>query len=94
MCSSDLAAYGEEDQFLAWTRADDHHRLINIASDTIQESDWIAQYLPTTKRVYGLPSEWTDDERAARILYVRTGIGHIGMITGGTALPLALRALR
>jgi hypothetical protein len=87
------AAYGEEDQFLAWTRADEHHRLINVASDTIQESDWIAQYLPETKRVYGLPSDWTDDEREARVLYVRTGIGHMGMITGGVALPLALRAL-
>jgi hypothetical protein len=87
------AAYGEEDRFMEWTRDDEHHRLINIASDTLVESDWIAQYLPMTKRVYGLPASWSDDARASRVLYVRTGVGHIAMITGGVALPLALRAL-
>lgn len=87
------AAYGEEDQFLAWTRGDEGHRLINVASDTIEESNWIHAFLPKTKRVYGLPADWTDEARAARVLYVRTGIGHMSMVTGGVALPLALRAL-
>ncbi|HET9990502.1 MAG TPA: hypothetical protein VFQ65_18365 [Kofleriaceae bacterium] len=87
------AAYGEEDQFMAWTRDDQTHRLINIASDTIQESNWIHMFLPSTKRVYGLPADWTDDTRSARVLYVRTNVGHMPMITDGVALPLALRAL-
>ena len=87
------AAYGEEDQFMAWTRDDVRHRLINVASDTIQESNWIAAFLPMTKRVYGLPTDWTDDTRAARVLYVRTNVGHMPMITDGIALPMALRAL-
>jgi len=87
------AAYGEEDHFMAWTRDDQHHRLINVASDTIQESNWIHAFLPGTKRVYGLPTDWTDDARAARVLYVRTHVGHMPMITDGVALPLALRAL-
>jgi hypothetical protein len=88
------AAYGEEDQFMAWTRDDQHHRLINVASDTIQESNWIAAYLPTTKRVDGLPTDWSDNTtRTARVLYVRTNVGHMPMITDGIALPLALRAL-
>ena len=87
------AAYGEEDQFMAWARDDQTHRLINIASDTIQESNWIHMFLPSTKRVYGLPSDWTDDTRSARVVYVRTNVGHMPMITDGVALPLALRAL-
>ncbi|MEO6775587.1 MAG: hypothetical protein ABI467_21680 [Kofleriaceae bacterium] len=87
------AAYGEEDQFMAWTRDDRTHRLINIASDTIPESNWIHMFLPMTKRVYGLPAEWTAADRSARVLYVRTSIGHMPMITDGVALPLALRAL-
>jgi len=86
------AAYGEEDQFMAWAR-DDRHRLINVASDTIQESNWMHQYLPSTRRVYGLPNDWPADARTARVLYVRTAIGHMPMITEGVALPLALRAL-
>jgi len=87
------AAYGEEDQFMAWTRADNHHRLINVASDTIHESNWIHAFLPGTKRVDGLPAEWADDTRSARVIYVRTDVGHMPMITDGVALPLALRAL-
>ncbi len=87
------AAYGEEDRFLAWARDDKRHRLINVASDTIEESNWLHAFLPGTKRIYGLPARWSDDARAARVLYVRTGIGHMPMITGGVALPLALRAL-
>ena len=87
------AAYGEEDQFMAWTRDDLGHRLINVASDTIPESNWMHMFLPSTKRVYGLPSDWTDDTRAARVLYVRTGVGHLPMIADGVAMPLALRAL-
>ncbi len=87
------AAYGEEDQFMAWTRDDLRHRLINVASDTVQESNWIAAFLPSTRRVYGLPADWTDANRAARVLYVRTNVGHMPMITDGIALPMALRAL-
>lgn len=86
------AAYGEEDQFMAWAR-DVHHRLINVASDTIHESNWIHAFLPGTVRVNGLPTDWTDDTRAARVLYVRTAVGHMPMITDGIALPLALRVL-
>jgi hypothetical protein len=87
------AAYGEEDQFMAWARDDVRHRLINVASDTVQESNWIAAFLPSTRRVYGLPADWTDANRAARLLYVRTNVGHMPMITDGIALPMALRAL-
>ena len=86
------AAYGEEDRFLAWAR-DPHHRMINIASDTIQESNWMHAFLPGTKRIDGLPADWSDDARAARVVYVRTDIGHMPMVTGGVVLPLALRAL-
>lgn len=86
------AAYGEEDQFMEWGR-DQTHRLINVASDTVQESNWIAMYLPQTKRVYGLPETWSDADRAARLLYVRTYVGHMPMITEGVALPRALQVL-
>src|SRR5262249_24933168 len=88
------AAYGEADQFMAWTRDDPHHRLINVASDTIHESNWLHAFLPGTVRVDGLPDDWTDGTRSARVLYVRTGVGHMPMIPDGVALPLALRALR
>ncbi len=87
------AAYGEEDQFMAWTRDDKRHRLINVASDTIQESNWLHAFLPGTKRVDGLPTQWAEDVRTSRVIYVRTGVGHMPMITDGVALPVALRAV-
>ena len=88
------AAYGEIDRFLAWTRADVRHQLVNIASDTIADSNLMHAFLPGTQRVDGLPIHgWPDDTRSARFVYVRTHIGHMPMITGGLALPLALRAL-
>ncbi|MFT3692660.1 MAG: hypothetical protein QM831_05935 [Kofleriaceae bacterium] len=86
------AAYGEEDQFMEWAK-DTSHRLINVASDTVQESNWIAMYLPQMKKMYGLPEAWTDEARAARLLYVRTSVGHMPMITEGVALPRALQVL-
>ena len=87
------AAYGEEDRFLAWTRNDQHHRLINIASDTREESNWMHAYLPETRRLYGLGGTWSDEVRASRVIYVRTRVGHMPMITEGVALPLALSAV-
>jgi hypothetical protein len=87
------AAYGEEDRFLKWTRGNLRHRLINIASDTRQESNWMHRSLPDTKRVYGLHGEWSDDVRTSRVIYVRTRVGHIPMIEDGVALPLALSAV-
>jgi len=87
------AAYGEEDHFMEWTRGNRSHRLINVASDTIEESNWIHAFLPATLRVDGLPETWSADARTARVLYVRTHVGHMPMITDGVALPLALRAL-
>jgi hypothetical protein len=87
------AAYGEVDKVLAWARGDQHRRLINIASDTREDSNWLHARLPETRRVNGLRGEWSDDVRASRVIYVRTRIGHIPMITNGVVLPRALGAL-
>jgi hypothetical protein len=87
------AAYGEDDQFAAWTQRDAHHRLINVAADTVSESNWLHAFLPDTKRVDGLPAQWSDDARAAHVVYVRTGVGHMPLITDGVAMPMALRVL-
>lgn len=88
------AAYGELDQFQRWARDETYHRLINVASDTIPDSNLMHAFLPGTRRVDGLPANgWPDDVRTSRLLYVRTTVGHMPMITGGIALPLVLRAL-
>jgi hypothetical protein len=72
-----------------WVRASTDHRLINIVYETGHYSDYLHRQLPSTRRIDGLPLEGLPD---ARILYVRTGVGHWDLVTGGVALPLALRA--
>lgn len=75
---------------LPWLRGSDQHRLVNIVYETGRSSDYLHYRLPSTRRVDGLPADHLPD---ARILYVRTDVGHWDLVTGGVALPLALRAI-
>ena len=58
--------------------------------ETGRFSDYLHRRLPSTKRVSGLPLKGIPD---ARIVYVRTDVGHWQLVTDGVALPLALRAI-
>lgn len=75
---------------LPWMRASAQHRLVNIVYETGRFSNYLHRRLPSTRRVDGLPLGGLPD---ARILYVRTGVGHWELVTDGVALPLALRAI-
>lgn len=75
---------------LPWLRASPQRRLVNIVYETGRSSNYLHYRLPSTRRVDGLPP---DGLPAARILYVRTDVGHWELVTGGVALPLALRAI-
>jgi hypothetical protein len=81
--------YGEY-SFLPWVRSSPQHRLVNIVYETGSFSDYLHSQLPSTVRVSGLPLDGLPD---ARILYVRTMVGHWQLVTDGVALPLALRAI-
>lgn len=83
------AVYGEY-RFGPWVRARASRRLINIAYETGRYSDIMHRSLPTTVRVDGFPADGFPD---ARILYVKTDVGHWAIATDGVALPMALRAL-
>lgn len=80
------AEYG----LLPWVRMSEQHRLVNIVYETGRFSNYLHRRLPATQRVDGLPLGGLPD---ARILYVRTDVGHWEMVTDGVALPLALRAI-
>lgn len=75
---------------LPWMRASEQRRLVNIVYETGRVSGYLHRRLPSTQRVDGLPRAGLPD---ARILYVRTDVGHWELVTGGVALPLALRAI-
>src|SRR5262249_44753492 len=75
---------------LPWMRASKDHRLVNIVYETGNVSEYLHRWLPGTQRVDGLPAGGLPD---ARILYVKTDVGHWELVTAGVALPLALRAI-
>ncbi|HEX2691736.1 MAG TPA: hypothetical protein VHN14_34235 [Kofleriaceae bacterium] len=85
-----LDALYTEYGLLRWMRESKQHRLVNIVYETGRFSDYLHRWLPSTKRVAGLPRAGLPE---ARILYVRTEVGHWELVTGGVALPLALRAI-
>jgi hypothetical protein len=85
-----LDALYTEYGLLPWMRASAQHRLVNIVYETGRYSDYLHRRLPGTRRVDGLPIDGLPD---ARILYVRTDVGHWQLVTDGVALPLALRAI-
>jgi hypothetical protein len=75
---------------LPWVRGSSSRRLVNIVYETGRFSEYLHRRLPSTHRVDGLPVDRLPD---ARILYVRTTVGHWQLVTDGVALPLALRAI-
>lgn len=89
------AAYGDTWGYRSWLYADKSHRLIDVADDTLAAGDKLHRMMPGTIVIDGFPDdELTDHERTARILYIRSSLGHMPLVTGGHAIPTLLRALR
>lgn len=92
------AAYGEIEQYRRWVTADDGHRLINVGDLSTREwTDRLHASLPDTLVLDHFPSleEGISKEAArARILYIKSTLGHFPLVTGGIALPMILQALR
>lgn len=92
------AAYGEIEQYKKWIEADDSHRLIDVGDFSTREwTDKLHAGLPDSVVLDGFPSveEGLPREASrARILYIKSTMGHFPLVTGGIALPMILRALR
>ena len=91
------AAYGEIDEYKTWILADDKRRLIDIGDDTRAWTDKLHADLPETVVLDGFPSleDGIPREAArARILYIKSSLGHFPLVTSGWALPMVLRTLR
>ncbi len=91
------AAYGEVDQYRKWIEASDNHRLIDVGDDTRAWTDQLHADLPDTVVIDGFPT--VDDgipaaAARARILYIKSDLGHFPLVTNGTAIPMILRTLR
>lgn len=83
------ALYDEVPEYLRWIRGGKSRRLVDVASLTRSSADLLHRAVRQTVAVDGLPHELPD----ARILYVRTDIDHMELVTGGEVLPVVLRAV-
>lgn len=91
------ALYGEVPRFRNWIERSEHRRLIDVADLATRWTDALHATLPETVEYDGFPAADAGrlaGARDARIVYVRTTLGHMPLITGGVALPMVLRALR
>ncbi|CAN5882996.1 hypothetical protein BH11MYX3_BH11MYX3_30570 [soil metagenome] len=90
------AAYGELDAFRRWV-LQPRHRLIDVGDGTRQATDALHKTLPDSVIIDGFPSiedEIPKDAARAKILYIRSNLGHFPLVTGGEAIPMLLRTLR
>lgn len=91
------AAYGEIEQYRKWVLASESHRLIDVGDNTREWTDRLHAALPESVVLDDFPSveEGIPASAArARILYIRSNVGHFPLVTNGVALPMILRTLR
>ncbi len=88
------AAYGDIWAYRRWLIANPRRRLINVGDDTLARTELLHRALPSTLVLDGFPlGEWPEAWRSSRILYIRSALGHMPLVTAGFALPMVLRAL-
>lgn len=91
------ALYGGVDQFQQWITSSQDHRLIDVSVITRPWAEQLHGALPETVVYDGLRSVRADhgkSARHARVVHVRARVGHMPLVTNGTALPTVLRTLR
>lgn len=87
------AAYVDVLPYRDWVRGAKTRRFINVSIDTIRWSNWLHRWLPSTLTVTPFPRALTEAMKAARVLYVKSDIGHWPLVTEGIAIPQMLRVL-
>jgi hypothetical protein len=91
------AAYGDIEKYTAWVNGAPKRRLIDVGDDTRAWTDELHKRLPDTVVLDGFPSvdEGIPPAAAkAKVLYIKSTIGHFPLVTGGIALPMILQTLR
>lgn len=93
------ALYGNEEDYLAWLEESRGHggrRLTIVANDTVRFADPFVHRLTYAQASVKLPDtleELPAIQRDARVLYLRSQIGHMDIVTSGKVVPLVLQRL-
>ena len=90
------AMYGDVETWQEWLDGSPARRLINVGDDTVRWTEELARELPAeTFTIDRFPEDGRipPEARSARILYIRSQLGHMPLVNGGLALPYVLRLL-
>jgi hypothetical protein len=93
------ATYGEVDAWRAWMAASPAHHLIFVGDDTARWTEELARGLAedlpgavvTVDDLGELDDELGPATAGARAIYLRSGDGHMPLVTAGRAIPRLLR---
>ena len=87
------ALYGNEPDFRAWLRRNLSNHLTLAIRGTARWANPFVRALPyavTARRIPNRADQFTQGQRAARVLALRSQYGHFELITEGKALPVLL----
>lgn len=90
------AMYAEVDTWQEWITGSPARRLVVVGDDTVRWTEELSRELAAeTVTLDRFPDDGRPppEARDARILYVRSQIGHMPLVTEGFALPFLLRLL-
>ena len=91
------AMYGDQPEIRAWISSSEDRRLIDVGDVTRPWTDELHTQFPETMTFERFPTAKRGHlagARDARIVYVRSQLGHMPLVTGGVAIPMVLRASR
>lgn len=91
------AMYGDMPDLREWLVRAPRRRLIDVGDLTRRWTEALHASLPETQVYDGFPPPEEGrliGARDAQIVYVRSQLGHMPLVTDGVALPMLLRALR
>jgi hypothetical protein len=89
--------YGNEEDFAEWltaARGHERHRLTLVTSDTARWAGPFVRRFPGATSLARLPARWGGERDDALVELRPPGVGHMEVVTGGRALPLALQRTR
>jgi hypothetical protein len=88
------AMYGAEEDVRFWldeARAHDTNRLTIVSQDTVRWSDPFVDRIPDALILTEMPASFTKAQRRTRVLYVKTKIEHMELVTGRKVIPVLLQ---
>jgi hypothetical protein len=81
--------YGDEEAFASWLEP--KNKLVMVSTLTVGRSELFLERFPLAASRTGVLRRYSANERASQLLFVRSDVDHMGLVTRGDVIPLLLR---